>query len=88
MAFFNLPDKSQDGSVQFTTKGDQQSNRVTPPPPTVQPVRVAEKLARLEQAARSSDNLMPVIFDAADAYATVGEISDRLRTVFGEYSEG
>ena len=30
---------------------------------------------------------MPVIFDAADAYATVGEISDRLRSVFGEYRE-
>ena len=33
------------------------------------------------------DNLMPPILDAAGAYATVGEISDRLRTVFGEYRE-
>jgi len=49
---------------------------------------VAEKLAALEQASRGGDNLMPVIFDAADAYATVGEISDRLRSVFGEYREG
>ena len=48
---------------------------------------VAEKLAALELAARGGDNLMPAIFDAADAYATVGEISDRLRTVFGEYRE-
>jgi len=31
---------------------------------------------------------MPPIVDAADAYATVGEISDRLRGVFGEYREG
>jgi methylmalonyl-CoA mutase N-terminal domain/subunit len=49
---------------------------------------VEEKLTALEQAARGGDNLMPVIFDAAGAYATVGEISDRLRGVFGEYREG
>jgi len=49
---------------------------------------VAERLAALERAARSTDNLMPPILDAADAYATVGEISDRLRGVFGEYREG
>jgi methylmalonyl-CoA mutase N-terminal domain/subunit len=49
---------------------------------------VAERLAALERAARGTDNLMPPILDAADAYATVGEISDRLRGVFGEYREG
>ena len=49
---------------------------------------VEEKLAALEQAARDGTNLMPPIFDAADAYVTVGEISDRLRGVFGEYREG
>jgi methylmalonyl-CoA mutase N-terminal domain/subunit len=48
---------------------------------------VAESLAALEQAARSGANLMPPIIEAADRYATVGEISDRLRTVFGEYRE-
>jgi methylmalonyl-CoA mutase N-terminal domain/subunit len=48
---------------------------------------VAESLAALEQAARSGANLMPPILEAADRYATVGEISDRLRTVFGEYRE-
>jgi methylmalonyl-CoA mutase N-terminal domain/subunit len=30
---------------------------------------------------------MPLILDAAEAWATVGEISDRLRRVFGEYRE-
>jgi methylmalonyl-CoA mutase N-terminal domain/subunit len=49
---------------------------------------VAEKLDVLELAARSGSNLMPAIVDAAGAYATVGEISDRLRVVFGEYREG
>jgi methylmalonyl-CoA mutase, N-terminal domain len=47
-----------------------------------------QKLAALEQAARDGSNLMPPILDAAEAYATVGEISDRLRGVFGEYREG
>jgi methylmalonyl-CoA mutase N-terminal domain/subunit len=48
---------------------------------------VAETLAALERAARGSDNLMPLIMDAAGVYATVGEISDCLRGVFGEYRE-
>ena len=49
--------------------------------------RVAEKLAALEETARSDRNLMPAILEAADAYATVGEISDALRRIFGEYRE-
>ena len=49
---------------------------------------VTEKLSAVEQAARGGENLMPPILDAAGAYATVGEISDRLRAVFGEYREG
>ncbi len=44
-------------------------------------------LDRLTQAARGAENLMPLILDAAAAYAGVGEISDRLRSVFGEYRE-
>jgi methylmalonyl-CoA mutase, N-terminal domain len=46
-----------------------------------------DRLRALEQAARSSDNLMPHILGCAEAHATVGEISDRLRAVFGEYRE-
>ncbi len=49
--------------------------------------RVKQKLDALENAARGPDNLMPFILKAAEAYATVGEISDRLRRVFGEYHE-
>ena len=48
---------------------------------------VEEKLGVLEQAARTGGNLMPAIIGAADVYATVGEASDRLRAVFGEYRE-
>jgi methylmalonyl-CoA mutase N-terminal domain/subunit len=49
---------------------------------------VERRLARLSQAAAGTENLMPPLLDAADAYATVGEISGRLRAVFGEYREG
>jgi methylmalonyl-CoA mutase, N-terminal domain len=49
---------------------------------------VDEKMAALEHAARGGSNLMPPIVAAAEAYATVAEISDRLRSVFGEYREG
>jgi methylmalonyl-CoA mutase N-terminal domain/subunit len=47
----------------------------------------AAALARIEQAARGSDNLMPRILDAVKAEATVGEISDVLRGVWGEHVE-
>src|SRR5438477_482485 len=41
----------------------------------------------VQNAARSGENLMPQIVDAVEAYATVGEISDAMRAVFGEYRE-
>jgi methylmalonyl-CoA mutase N-terminal domain/subunit len=44
-------------------------------------------LRRLEDAARAEENLVPLILEAVEAYATVGEISDVLRGVFGEYKE-
>ncbi len=44
-------------------------------------------LRDVEDAARSGENLMPRILAAVEANATVGEISDTMRTVFGEYKE-
>ncbi|MFN0119158.1 MAG: methylmalonyl-CoA mutase [Blastocatellia bacterium] len=44
-------------------------------------------LDAVEQAARNGDNLMPRIITAVEAYATLGEISDRMRRVFGEFTE-
>jgi methylmalonyl-CoA mutase N-terminal domain/subunit len=46
---------------------------------------VQQALFRLEQAARGSDNLLPFISDAVQAYATVGEISNTLRRAFGKF---
>jgi len=47
--------------------------------------RVKDILNELRKAAEGKDNLMPIILDAVKAYATLGEISDALRDVFGEY---
>jgi methylmalonyl-CoA mutase, N-terminal domain len=49
--------------------------------------KVQSALEQLEAVARGSDNLMPHILDAVEAYATVGEISDVFRRVHGEYRE-
>jgi methylmalonyl-CoA mutase N-terminal domain/subunit len=42
---------------------------------------------RLEDCARGEENLMPPIIEAVKAYATVGEVCDRLRSVWGEHRE-
>jgi methylmalonyl-CoA mutase N-terminal domain/subunit len=44
-------------------------------------------LEQVRRRAEGSENLMPAILAAVEAYATVGEISDALRSVFGEYQE-
>jgi methylmalonyl-CoA mutase N-terminal domain/subunit len=50
-------------------------------------VRWAAALDRLEAVARGSDNIVPAMIEAVKAKATLGEISDRLREVWGEYRE-
>jgi methylmalonyl-CoA mutase, N-terminal domain len=47
----------------------------------------AAALERLDDAARGEENVMPALIDAVRAYATVGEISDRLRVAWGEHRE-
>jgi methylmalonyl-CoA mutase N-terminal domain/subunit len=47
----------------------------------------AAALRSVEEAARGGENLMPRILDAVESYATVGEIANVLRGVFGEYRE-
>ena len=48
---------------------------------------VKKTLAALRETAEGNGNIVPPILDAVRAYATVGEISDMLRDVFGEYRE-
>jgi len=45
----------------------------------------AKALDRVEATARGDGNLMPAILDAVRSYCTLGEISDAMRRVFGEY---
>jgi methylmalonyl-CoA mutase N-terminal domain/subunit len=47
----------------------------------------AAALRKVEDAARDGSNLMPQILNAVESYATVGEIANVLRSVFGEYRE-
>jgi len=44
-------------------------------------------MRRLEECARGQENLLPPIIEAVKAYATVGEVCDRLRSVWGEHRE-
>jgi len=48
---------------------------------------VRRTLDRLQAAARTTENVMPPILDAVRAYATIGEMCDALREVWGEYEE-
>ena len=49
--------------------------------------KVRKTLTVLKKAAEGTDNLVPPILGAVKVYATLGEISDTLRDVFGEYRE-
>ncbi|MGH9774562.1 MAG: acyl-CoA mutase large subunit family protein [Candidatus Acidiferrales bacterium] len=48
---------------------------------------VERRLKALRKAAQGKENLMPFIFEAVKAYATLGEICDSMREVFGVYEE-
>ncbi len=47
--------------------------------------KVNQALSNLESAAKDNANLMPYIIQCVEHYTTLGEISDKLRKVFGEY---
>lgn len=47
--------------------------------------KVADILQKIEITANTNENLMPIVVEAVESYCTLGEISDALRRVFGEY---
>ncbi len=49
--------------------------------------KVAAALEKLKRKAARKDNLMPVLIEAVETYATLGEIVNALKEVFGEYRE-
>jgi methylmalonyl-CoA mutase N-terminal domain/subunit len=69
------------------TVGEEQVARVNALKAARNDARVAEALDRLKSAARGTDNIMPPILEASRAYATIGEMCDALREVWGEYEE-
>ena len=50
-------------------------------------IQVRRTLDALQRAAEGAENTMPRLLDAVRAYATLGEICDSLRAVFGTYQE-
>ncbi len=89
------------GVNDFVVEEEPPTNLLRPNPETeaAQRARLAEvragrdaaaaeqALARLDRAARATDNLMPLILEAVRALCTVGEIANTLRGVFGEHQE-
>ena len=49
--------------------------------------KVSMALKHMEDAAKGEENLIPIIMEAVRNYATLGEVADVLRSVFGEYRE-
>ncbi|HFD05159.1 MAG TPA: methylmalonyl-CoA mutase, partial [Firmicutes bacterium] len=49
--------------------------------------KVKNILSELEKKAKGNSNLMPTILEAVKSYASIGEITNTLRKVFGEYKE-
>ncbi len=49
---------------------------------------VRTALAELSRVAREGSNIMPAVYEAVVHHATLGEISDELRAIFGEYRQG
>ena len=47
--------------------------------------KVAACLKSIKSAAREDKNLMPFVIEAVENYATLGEIADSLREIYGEY---
>jgi methylmalonyl-CoA mutase N-terminal domain/subunit len=67
--------------------GDRQLERLREVRSTRDGARVAAALDALKRAARGPENTMPPLIECARAYATIGEMCDALRDVWGEYVE-
>jgi len=84
-------DDSQDRSVKLheyeASAAEEQIGRLKQIKATRDQATVDRALKKLEQTARSDENLMPTIMEAIEVYATVGEIAAVFREVFGEFQE-
>ncbi|MFB6300199.1 MAG: methylmalonyl-CoA mutase, partial [Halobacteriales archaeon] len=84
---FETEDDDKEIDIQEVTEEDQQHQleRLNRAKAERDEAAVEDALEALQSAAASDENLMPYIIDAVKAYATVGEIADTLREVFGEH---
>ena len=48
---------------------------------------VNQKLIKIQESCKNGENLVPVIIDAVESYATLGEIVDAMKDIFGEWTE-
>ena len=67
--------------------GELQKNKISALKEERDSQKVSETLEALRKACQGDDNLMPYIIDAVKAYATLGEISQVMRDIFGEYKQ-
>ena len=67
--------------------GEQQSKKLAELRAKRDNTKVQTALKAVENAAKNNDNLMPHILSAVKTYATLGEICDVMRGVFGEYQQ-
>ncbi len=85
---FQVEEKPIEGLLKVDPKVEQlQRDKIAKTKESRDENLVKEKLEALKKAAEGTDNTMPFILEAVKAYATLGEICDVLREVFGEYQQ-
>ena len=84
---FVTPEKPLDTLQIDETVAHRQAERLTKLRTDRSTAEVERRLAALRKASEGSENLMPFIYDAVKSYATLGEICEAMRTVFGPYEE-
>lgn len=85
---FSIEEKEQEGLLRIDDSVEKnQINRLKNIKNTRDQNAVKTSLAHLKTAAKGTDNLMPYIIDAVKSYASIGEICNVMREVFGEYKE-
>ena len=63
----------------------QQSDKIQQIKSQIDAIEVKNNLEKLSSACKNGENVMPKILESVESYATLGEIADTMRNVFGEY---
>ena len=85
---FTVDEKEQEGLLKIDDSVEKnQVNRLKNIKQKRDYIAVNEALNNLRNAAKGSDNLMPFIIKAVKSYASIGEICNIMREIFGEYKE-